>query len=126
MHSKPCITNNLQGLCLRPPSDCELTQDSDRKNAHNLGSIACPYTAPPQGKVYVSCNELGVFLREVPRKLGSLDPTKRSRTSLFRHSASRFQLTYTCEPRTQESRKVRRAEPSLCGLHRKSVLCECR
>src|ERR1035437_9957437 len=38
MHSKPCITNNLQGLCLRPPSDCELTQDSDRKNVHNLGS----------------------------------------------------------------------------------------
>ena len=37
MHSKPCITNNLQGVCLRPPSDCELTQDSDRKNAHNLG-----------------------------------------------------------------------------------------
>jgi hypothetical protein len=37
MHSKPFIINNLQCLCLRPPSDCELTQDSDRKNAHNLG-----------------------------------------------------------------------------------------
>src|ERR1019366_5097650 len=40
MHSKPCIINNLHGLCLRPPSDCELTQDSDRKNAHNLGDTA--------------------------------------------------------------------------------------
>src|ERR1017187_8100662 len=38
MHSKHCIINNLQGRYLRSPSDCELTQDSDRKNAHNLGS----------------------------------------------------------------------------------------
>ena len=37
MHSKHCIINNLQGRYLRSPSDCELTQDSDRKNAHNLG-----------------------------------------------------------------------------------------
>ena len=36
MHRTHCIINNLQGHCLRPPSDCELTQDSDRKNAHNL------------------------------------------------------------------------------------------
>src|ERR1019366_3335996 len=42
MHSKPCIINNLQGVCLRPPSDCELTQDSDRKNAHNLGNATVP------------------------------------------------------------------------------------
>src|ERR1035437_9748775 len=37
MHSKHCIIHNLQGRYLRSPSDCELTQDSDRKNAHNLG-----------------------------------------------------------------------------------------
>src|ERR1019366_8513426 len=37
MHSKHCIISNLQGRYLRSPSDCELTQDSDRKNAHNLG-----------------------------------------------------------------------------------------
>ena len=46
MHSTPCIINNLQGLCLRPPSDCELTQDSDRKNAHNLDSIDRKWSIP--------------------------------------------------------------------------------
>src|ERR1017187_762586 len=51
MHSKPCIINNLQGLCLRPPSDCELTQDSDRKNAHNLGTmkVLLPVVSRPTG-----------------------------------------------------------------------------
>jgi hypothetical protein len=42
MHSKHRIITNLQGRYLRSPSDCELTQESDRKNAHDLGNRFCP------------------------------------------------------------------------------------
>src|ERR1019366_4701874 len=60
MHSKHCIINNLQGRYLRSPSDCELTQDSDRKNAHNLGSITYNtkvLSAPTLGSLSPPCLE---------------------------------------------------------------------